>query len=62
VGLWSLITLEPCDANDALYDIDNWTIAICKGGDTLAADLQVGDNFLVKIEDGNVEKVEFYVL
>jgi hypothetical protein len=44
--------------------MDNWNGEISFGikGDDLASTLEVGNNFVVNVEFGNVEGVDFYVI
>jgi hypothetical protein len=39
IGPWILITLEPCDANDAQFNHDNDVVVIGGDKDTLVIDL-----------------------
>jgi len=61
---WKLITLELCDVTNVICDIEfddsNWGME--GGSNNLAYDLEVGDNFAVRVEAGNAEKADFYIL
>jgi hypothetical protein len=44
--------------------LDNWDGDMSFGieGDDLATMLEIGDNFIVNVEFGNVEGVDFYLI
>ncbi len=58
------MTLQPCSFSNAHCDIDTHEAGWGNDGknNVLAQDLEVGDNFVVKAEPGDVEGVDFYIV
>jgi hypothetical protein len=64
VSLWTLLTLQPCNSSYVDYDIETYAVGWGNDGNNndLVMDLEMQDNFAIKVEASNVEEIEFYVV
>jgi hypothetical protein len=58
---FNFVQLEPCNANDAHANVD-FVLHLESDQEALTTTLEVGDHFVVIVEEGNMEGCDFWIL
>jgi hypothetical protein len=61
VAPFNFVWLEPCNANDAHANVD-FVFHLKSNREALTTILEVGDHFVVIVEEGNMEGCDFWIL